>query len=327
LILESPRDPVVRKFAFLKLWSAHGGQLAEPWRALIAFELARLQLSDCDGFEEDDEIPLGLLRVAQELPLLAPWPTLFRAILEAQREHREDAVELLSALSDSAVPGEDGGSQWRADSAVQLARELTWLGIGEEPPVEGVSTLVWADSRRWRVYYSDPYPDGTSLPFPLAQVEFEVLQRRGVADLYFCLPERGTAWLRTRNSVPQPALPQVLRLLIALLKNYGSATAEELREEALGPAVQPSALEKVLSRTRRLLSSLGLEGRLVRSKGTIRLENLTVAALVSVYSQSFHVRLRREKGIQIPDDLLGWAPTVAGEQGADLPPEQGSSLA
>lgn len=115
------------------------------------------------------------------------------------------------------------------------------------------------------------------------------------------------AWIRALGQSPQAALPQSLRILAAVAE-AGAISRDDLRQRALGPDSLPSAIDKALSRTRRLLDHMELEGEcLVRQGDRISLGQVVVVGLVSAHGWRPDVRVRGASKMPPPDRLVGWA--------------------
>lgn len=306
--MKPPEDPVLREVALRQVWRHRGDGLGQPWLGLVAFDLARSVLAgaladlDSSHRELDD-----LLRGALDCHVLAPWPGLVRAVVLKSQGSSEAAVE---ALLGSGETLDNRPVGWPLETATVLARELAEVAvygqISQLPP-----PLTWGPRGEWTVVRQRQKSTSFRVPDALAVAEFQDLQHRGVADLYFCLPPRGTAWIRTRTSEPQSALPQVLRVLTRLAES-ASVQEEALRESALGEEATAAALDKAISRARRLLRHLGFaEETLTRHSGFVRLSGCEVAGLVSSWGRRPEVRVRRDRVVPDASELIGWAPTAS----------------
>lgn len=304
--MKSEQDDILREVSLRGAWRRREDGLGQPWLGLVAFDLARTVLADpqTDPHESGRELE-DLLRSAMDCSVLAPWPGLVRAVVHKSRGSSDEAV---AALVDAGADLDNRPAEWTLATASVLARELAEIAvsgqISQVPPL-----LSWGPRGVWTIVGKPKARVDFRLPDVLALAEFRDLQRRGVADVYFCLPSRGTAWIRTRSSEPQSALPQVLRVLTALSES-GGLREEALRDRALGEDATAAALDKAVSRARRLLRHLGFsQETLIRQKGFFRLSGCVVAGLVSAEGRRPEVRVRRDREVPAASDLIGWAPT------------------
>jgi hypothetical protein len=88
-----------------------------------------------------------------------------------------------------------------------------------------------------------------------------------------------------------------------LVEAQGVLEEEEARERALGPGSLPAALDKAVSRCRRLLLALGFPGAIERDGRMILAKGIRMAALVSSIGRRPDVRVRRAAW---GHELVGW---------------------
>ncbi len=282
--------------ALERAWTAGGPELASPWKELLAFDLARACLAALPQLEQRSQV-CDLLSLAASLPFLHPWPSLFLAVHERAVEHA-DAIRNLDASLELAER-----VLLQAGSLVALGQELGCLAITGSLAACPPRVLDWGPGGAWTVLLTGRWTPPEPVPDALALEEFRGLQLDGAASVFFCLPAAGTAWICATGGQPQPAQPQLLRLLALLVEAQGVLEDDEARESALGPGSLPAALDKAVSRCRRLLLALGFPGAIEREGRMILLRGIRVAGLVSLMGRRPDVRVRRASWGQ---ELVGW---------------------
>ena len=240
--------------------------------------------------------------------MLAAWPHLFKAVLLSATQANVAGRAVLSQVD----LGQRTASPLRPATLHALGGELATLAVDGDLRRMAPTPIDWGQPSDWDIVRPAGVSLGVRYPATLIIEEFRELQREAGGDLFFCLPQRGTAWIRALGQAPQAALPQSLRILAALVE-ANTLSLNELRERALGPDSLPTAIDKALSRTRRLLQHMELEGEcLVREGDRIALGSLTAIGLVSAYGRRPDVRVRGASKMPPPERLVGWASTLTG---------------
>jgi len=212
---------------------------------------------------------------------------LFLAALAGRLGDSAEARERLSAsVAGQACAGLD------AVSLLAMAREVACVALTGGLAVCPPAALGWGPSGAWTVIGVGRGTAGMPMPDVLALEDFREQQRRGAADLYYCLPATGTAWICARGRAPQPAQPQLLRV-ITVLAEHDEVNVGVAKDAAIGVGSLPAALDTAVSRCRRLLSALGLSDVLHRHGSALSLRGVTITGLVSPTGRRPYIRVRR----------------------------------